>query len=226
MKLRVVPPTAALQAPPLWLDRQGRRWGGVTVWGVFVLFLFCRAALCSVRDLSSSTRDRTRTPCIGSRVNHWTTGDVIPLTHASAFTSVFNTHLPAPGGSISLHPQEGSGCGRRSRDIPAFLRLFYRVDLIQGIAVVSNEGPRRQKRNAEANAVGRKVCGDGVSVFWEGDTPPTHTPLLLDPPGLREAALRPTSVTWAIYQTLCASVCPTAKWANKHVCLYEVVGSI
>lgn len=128
-----------------------------------------------MRDLISSTRDRTRTPCIGSRVNHWTTRDAIPLTHASAFTSVFNTHLPAPGGSISLHPQEGSGCGRRSRDIPAFLRLFYRVDLIQGIAVVSNEGPRRQKRNAEANAVGRKVCGDGVSVLGRGHSPYTHT---------------------------------------------------
>ena len=188
------------------------------------MFLFCRAALCSMRDLSSSTRDRTRIPCIGSRVNHWRTRDVIPLTHASAFKFVFNTYLPAPSRSISLHPQEGSGCGRRSRDIPAFLRLFYRVNLIQGIAVVSNEGPRRQKRNAEATAVRRKGCGDGVSVFWAGDTPPhTHTPLLLDPPGLREVALRPTSVTWAIYQTLCASVCPTAKWANKHVCLYEVV---
>ena len=175
MKLRVVPPTAALQAPPLWLDRQGRRWGGVTVWGLFVLFLFCRAALCSMRDLSSSTRDRTRIPCIGSRVNHWRTRDVIPLTHASAFKFVFNTYLPAPSRSISLHPQEGSGCGRRSRDIPAFRRLFYRVNLIQGIAVVSNEGPRRQKRNAEATAVRRKGCGDGVSFFWAGDTPPPHT---------------------------------------------------
>ena len=43
----------------------------------------------------------------------------------------------------------------------------------------------RQKRNAEATAVRRKGCGDGVSFFWAGDTPPhTHTPLLLDPPGL------------------------------------------
>ena len=70
---------------------------------------------------------------------------------------------------------------------------------------------------------GRGV-GTGSQSFGQGTPPPpTHTPLLLDPPGLREVALRPTSVTWAIYQTLCASVCPTAKWANKHVCLYEVV---
>ena len=159
-------------------------------------FLFCGAALCSMRDLSSSTRDRTRTPCIGSRVNHWTTRDVIPLTRASAFTFLI---LICQHRAV-LHPQEGSGCGWCSRDICAFLRLFYRVNLIQGIAVVSNEGPRRQKRNAEATAIGRKGCRDGVSVLWGGDNPPP--PLLLDPPGLREVALRPTSVTWAIYQTL------------------------
>ena len=62
------------------------------------------------------------------------------------------------------------------------------------------------------------VPGSGVG--------PAEAEGLADSPGLREVALRPTSVTWAIYQTLCASVCPTAKWANKHVCLYEVVRRI
>lgn len=82
------------------------------------------------------------------------------------------------------------------------------------------------KSETQRQTLSEGRCVGTGSQSWEGDTPPTHTPLLLDPPGLREAALRPTSVTWAIYQILCASVCPTAKWANKHVCLYEVVGRI
>ena len=167
-----------------------------------------------MRDLSSSTRDRTRTPCIGSRVNHWTTRDVIPLTRASAFTFlILNCQHRAV-----LHPQEASGCGRCSPDICAFLRLFYRVNLIQGIAVVSNEGSRRQKRNADATAIRRKGCRDRVSVLWGGDNPPPRATAAAGPSwaqgGGAEAHLcdlgnLPTS--------LCASVCPTAKWANKRL---------
>ena len=118
---------------------------------------------------TSLARDQSPDTCIGSRVNHWRTRDVIPLTHASAFKFVFNTYLPAPSRSISLHPQEGSGCGRRSRDIPAFLRLFYRVNLIQGIAVVSNEGPRRQKRGGAVSPAsgGRtRAAGCGPRRLW------------------------------------------------------------